>query len=192
MEKLEEKWGFLREVGASENDNDSSDFTESCVESNIVEPPSEQFVAAISKENVYAKFLKRLHAKGEFKVEYNDWDDISISQSADDDSASNFGNEEIPENREITAANKNVQEKMLRLIRRVKAEFDLYCHRLIVIGFNCGKYDLNLVKTKLPKRLDLHIKSEKNFIIKKNNNYTCIATEKLKFLDMMNYLPPGT
>ena len=30
------------------------------------------------------------------------------------------------------------------------------------------------------------------FVIKKNNNYTCIANDKLKVLDMMNYLPPGT
>ena len=36
-----------------------------------------------------------------------------------------------------------------------------------------------------------HQKYPFRFVIKKNNNYTCIATEKLKFLDIVNFLAPG-
>ena len=81
---------------------------------------------------------------------------------------------------------------MLSLLQKYKREFDLYCSRLIVAGFNSGKYDLNLIKHKLPKHLGLQTKSSANFVIKKNNNYTCMCNDKLKFIDMMNYLPPGT
>ena len=34
--------------------------------------------------------------------------------------------------------------------------------------------------------------SIKKNIVKKNNNYVCLSNETLKFLDMSNYLPPGT
>ena len=176
---------------SSEEQEDNSDFTHSCLEVNTAEPPSEQFIAALSKGNVCTKFLKRLQ-DDEFRVEYNEWGENEGTSETVENVSETSDTEQIAESRESGAANRNVREKMLRVISRLKSDFDLYCHRLIVLGFNSGKYDLNLIKTKLPKHLDLHIKSEKNFVIKKNNNYTCIATEKLKFLDMMNYLPPGT
>ena len=81
---------------------------------------------------------------------------------------------------------------MLRLIQRYLRDFQLCCSRLVVIGFNSGKYVLNLIKQKLPKYLDLQTKSGAIFFIEKKNNYTSIANDKLKCLDMTNYLPPGT
>ena len=190
FKRLESQWSFSRDE-SSEEQEDNSDFTHSCLEVNTAEPPSEQFIAALSKANVYTKFLKRLQ-DDEFRVEYNEWGENEGTSETVENVSETSDIEQIAESGESGAANRNVREKMLRVISRLKSDFDLYCHRLIVLGFNSGKYDLNLIKTKLPKHLDLHIKSEKNFVIKKNNNYTCIATEKLKFLDMMNYLPPGT
>ena len=58
----------------------------------------------------------------------------------------------------------------------------------IVFGFNSGKYDINVVKVYLLKPLHPGI----TFTIQKNNDYMCIKTKKLKFLDMKNYLAAGT
>lgn len=74
----------------------------------------------------------------------------------------------------------------------MRNDFMRYCRQLPVIGFNSGKYDLNLIKGKIAYHLQLHKSVNKNFIVKKNNNYVCLSNDTLKFLDMSNYLPPGT
>ena len=59
-----------------------------------------------------------------------------------------------------------------------------------VIGFNSGSYDLNVMKGPL-----LRFFSERgkiNFVIKRDSKLQCIQTDKFRFLDMMNYLTPGT
>ena len=104
------------------------------------------------------KFLRRVKT-GEVNVEYNDWESVEddASQVEENDSA-------IDEQRSLP---KETRRKMLRLIQRYQSEFQLYCSTLVVIGFNSGKYDLNLIKQKLPKYLDLQTKSGANFVIKK-------------------------
>ena len=66
-------------------------------------------------------------------------------------------------------------------------EFEVYCRKLIVIGFNSASYDLNLIKPTLIQQLLGKI----DFVIKKANNYLCIKTEKLRFLDIRHFLAPG-
>ena len=66
-------------------------------------------------------------------------------------------------------------------------EFEAYCRELIVIGFNSASYDLNLIKPTLIQQLLGKI----DFVIKKANNYLCIKTEKLRFLDIRHFLAPG-
>ena len=44
------------------------------METNEYEPASNEFVHAISKENVFYKLLKNLEEKEEFVVQYNDWE----------------------------------------------------------------------------------------------------------------------
>ena len=86
-----------------------------------------------------------------------------------------------------------------------------WLHKLLVIGFNSGKYDLNAVKQFLVpyflskkeeeeeemEQDDKEEKEEENdgvgsfFVIKRNNTFMCLATTKLKFLDITNYLAPG-
>jgi hypothetical protein len=59
-----------------------------------------------------------------------------------------------------------------------------------VIGFNSGSYDLNVMKGPL-----LHYLSKDaafDFTIKRGSRLQCVQTEKFRFLDMMNYLTPGT
>ena len=66
--------------------------------------------------------------------------------------------------------------------------------QLPVIGFNSGKYDLNVIKRcfvpYLTKPSEDEI-DETRFVIKRQNTFMCFSTDKLKFHDMVNFLAPG-
>ena len=87
-----------------------------------------------------------------------------------------------------------------------------WLHQLPVIGYNSGKYDLNVIKQffvtyllKQSKQEDDDNKDEDNdedddddddddetrFVIKRQNTFMCFSTKKLKFLDIVNYLAFG-
>ena len=77
-----------------------------------------------------------------------------------------------------------------------------WLRQLQVIGFNSGRYDLNVVrKLFIPYLLkpskqddndaDDEAADEIRFVIKRQNTFMCFATKKLKFLDICNYLAPG-
>ena len=77
-----------------------------------------------------------------------------------------------------------------------------WLRQLPVIGFNSGRYDLNVVKKFFipyllkpskqdDKDADDEAADEIRFIIKRQNTFMCFATKKLKFLDICNYLAPG-
>ena len=42
-------------------------------------------------------------------------------------------------------------EKEKNVYKKLKEELDAYCRQAIVLGFNSGKYDMNLVKAHLAK-----------------------------------------
>ena len=73
---------------------------------------------------------------------------------------------------------------------KIYGEMESYMSQIPVIGFNSAKYDLNLIKSCIAKYLNLHEDSGA-FVIKKNNAYTCIAMNTLKFMDMSQFLAPG-
>ena len=62
-----------------------------------------------------------------------------------------------------------------------------WLRQLPVIGFNSGKYDLNVVK-KFFVPLLIHNNAA---VIKRQNTYMCLSTDQLKFVDICNYLAPG-
>ena len=63
----------------------------------------------------------------------------------------------------------------------------IYCHR--VCGYNSSSFDTNLVR----KYLLIFLKIDNNTtVLKKHNRYLLIQTQKLKFVDVMNFLPPNT
>ncbi|KAJ8050420.1 Zinc finger protein MSN4 [Holothuria leucospilota] len=58
-----------------------------------------------------------------------------------------------------------------------------------VLGFNSGSYDINLIKEFFfPYLIETDPVSS---VIKRNNNYMCLRTKNLNFLDISNYLAPG-
>ena len=62
-----------------------------------------------------------------------------------------------------------------------------WLHQLPVIGLNSGKYDLNMIKRSFVPLLI----SNNAAVIKRQNTYMCLYTDKLKFVDICNYLAPG-
>ena len=78
-----------------------------------------------------------------------------------------------------------------------------WLHQLPVIGFNSGKYDLNVVKQFFVTYLLKRSKQDDNddgeeeeddeirFVIKRQNTCMCFSTRKLRFLDIINFLAPG-
>ena len=82
--------------------------------------------------------------------------------------------------------NRHVQNALINLRNSVLK----FCKQLPVLGFNSSRYDLNLVKSKILKCLNMH-KDKQAFVIKKCNAYLCISNEHFKFLDLSAYLAPG-
>ncbi|KAG2766991.1 hypothetical protein Pcac1_g21725 [Phytophthora cactorum] len=67
---------------------------------------------------------------------------------------------------------------------RIKQQLD----QVPVLGFNSGRYDINLIKNDLFAVIGTdNIKS-----VIKNPSYMCIATSDMKMLDISNYEPAGT
>ena len=78
-----------------------------------------------------------------------------------------------------------------------------WLHQSPVLGFNSGKYDLNVVKQffvpyllKCSKQDDNDDGEEEEddeirFVIKRQNTFMCFSTRKLRFLDIINFLAPG-
>jgi hypothetical protein len=98
-------------------------------------------------------------------------------------------------------------EDIYKLIASLKG----FLKELPVIGFNSGKYDLNLIKKYIAPYLlttdvddndnddddendkadrDRHVKNDM-FVVMRNTNFMCLKTKTLKFLDIINYLAPG-
>ena len=88
LEALEQKWGSPVEDSESDMEvSGSDDFRQNCSESAYVEPPSKEFLKAMSKENTYFSFLKRIETHNEINVKYNDW--VSDESNQGDESCSN-------------------------------------------------------------------------------------------------------
>lgn len=86
---------------------------------------------------------------------------------------------------------KDEDRQEAELVKTLMGQLEAYTSNLPVLGFNSSKYDLNLVKSKLAKHLDLN-HQEHGFTVKKANAYACIATHTFRFLDISHFLAPGT
>ena len=74
-------------------------------------------------------------------------------------------------------------------LQKLRQQFDDYLMELPVCGFNAGKYDVQVIKTAL--MVYLRDNDGVDFVVKKNNNFMCLKTKTLKFVDIINYLAPG-
>ena len=81
----------------------------------------------------------------------------------------------------------NADESKTNPFNTLAGQLHGWLYQLPVIGFNSGKYDLNMIKRSFVPLLI----SNNAAVIKRQNTYMCLYTDKLKFLDIVNYLAPG-
>ena len=76
------------------------------------------------------------------------------------------------------------------LPKKVKESWREWVNQVPVVGFNSGKYDMNLIKEYFVKTVSFD--EEKDvFAAKIDNGYMFITTSRFKFLDVKNYSGPG-
>ena len=76
----------------------------------------------------------------------------------------------------------------------VQKQWRQWVNQIPVIGFNSGKYDLNMAKEYFVKDICYNKEDERNedvFAAKRENNYMFLTTFKFKFLEVKNYVGPG-
>ena len=78
-------------------------------------------------------------------------------------------------------------KKTVNPCKTLEKQLQTWLRQLPVIGFNSGKYDLNVVK-KFFVPLLIHKNAA---VIKRQNTFMCFSTTNLKFLDVTQYLAPG-
>ncbi|XP_046574103.1 uncharacterized protein LOC124282180 isoform X1 [Haliotis rubra] len=143
-----------------------------------VDGPSPSTVNRLSKPNVYRDMLQGLRDDSTaVKINYNEWEDINEA----DVQARATSPRGV-----WTPGDEWTLEGLVSLLRKVTD----YCNQLPLLGFNSSKYDLNLWKSKLARALNI-IDDDNNFIIKRNNQYISIVSQRLKILDISNFMPPG-
>ncbi|EDO45322.1 predicted protein, partial [Nematostella vectensis] len=71
----------------------------------------------------------------------------------------------------------------------VYEQYKKWCEQVPVLGFNSGKYDINMVKEYFVKHMTKQ--AGEIFAAKKESNYMFLTTDRFKFLDVMSYLAPG-
>ncbi len=64
-----------------------------------------------------------------------------------------------------------------------------WCGQVPVLGFNSGKYDINMIKEFFVKHMTEQ--ASEIFVAKRENSYMFLTTDHFKFLDVMSYLAPG-
>ena len=84
-------------------------------------------------------------------------------------------------------------KKSVTPYKTLEKQLQAWLHQLPVLGFNSGRYDLNAIKKFFVPLLIHNNTAERAscFVIKRQNNFMCLSTDKLKFVDICNYLAPG-
>ena len=74
----------------------------------------------------------------------------------------------------------------------LQRKFEIYLSQIPVIGFNSGKYDINLIKEEIMLHVASNYPEKDIHTIKKENSYLAISIPQLKFWDISNYLAAGS
>ena len=82
--------------------------------------------------------------------------------------------------------------RFLSTIPNLQQKFELYLSQIPVIGFNSGRYNLNLIKEEIMLYIVSNFPEKDIHTIRKENSYLSISIPQLKFLDISNYLAAGS
>ena len=84
-------------------------------------------------------------------------------------------------------------KKTVNPYKTLEKQLQTWLHQLPVLGFNSGKYDKNTIKRVfVPTSIHNSDNEHASWFVSKRQNYVmCLSTDKLKILDMVNFLAPG-
>jgi len=85
---------------------------------------------------------------------------------------------------------KFMPEDVKMLIKSQRLKIEEWCNQVPVLGFNSGRYDLNLIREHFAECLS--DTTGKVRVAKNSNKIMFILTKNFRFLDIINYLGPGT
>ena len=153
-------------------------------------------LSAISDTAFYMLIPLYDNVLNELEVRKEAWDEAERKALKEDESKQ----EDHDEEEEMEAVKTNPYKTVI-------GQLLSWLHQLPVIGFNSGKYDLNVIKQffvpyplKPSKQEDYDDGNDEDeeddddetrFVIKRQNTFMCFSTKKLKFLDIINLLAPG-
>ena len=111
------------------------------------------------------------HVLDNLKEQASVWDEVAATAHDDDENG----------------------KKTVNPYKTLEPQLQAWLHQLPVIGFNSSKYDLNAIKRFFVPLLirNSDVEQASCFAIKRQNTFMCLSTDKLKFVDICNYLAPG-
>ena len=146
------------------------------------------FMACAAKDLMESRFKSELARMQELAG-----DEMQNGVSSDQESQESEA--EVVEEEDAETGKKKKKKKRMKginLYGRLYTDFKKYLMRVPVVGFNSGKYDINLLKPDLLKVMkDKESEFKVNLVIRKGNNYMALSTQRLRFVDITNYLAPG-
>ena len=87
------------------------------------------------------------------------------------------------------------RKKVTNPIKTLMGQLFVWLQQIPVIGFNSGKYDINVFKRFFIPYLLTHSEDEDEdesyFVIKRLNTFMCFSTTKTRFVDVVDYIAPG-
>ena len=153
--------------------------------------PAQCYITDGDSDKLVADMMRHLHTISDAAYEslsasYADvLDQLKARKESWDDAESEANTEE----------EENEKENKTNPFNTLAGQLLGWLRQLPVVGFNSGKYDLNVVKKffipYLMKPSEDDEIDETRFVIKRQNTFMCFSTNKLKFLDMVNFLAPG-
>ena len=155
----------------------------------------------ISPSNLISKMMAYLNEvsssnlsrlKLQYEYVFNDLDDLMEKYSTSTESDEESSDTTLSTSTNDNSLSSKTKTHFLSRILDLRRDFETYLSQLPVIGFNSGKYDLNLIKEEIMLHLASNYPGKDIHTIKKENSYLAISTPHLKFLDMSNYLAAGS
>ena len=149
--------------------------------------PAQCYVTDGDSDKLVADMMSHLHAVSDaafesLKPSYESvLNELEARKEAWDSAEEECGLEEAENEDEV--ARKNRTNPFKKLLDQLFS----WLRQLPVIGFNSGKYDLNMIKRSFVPLLI----SNNAAVIKRQNTFMCLSTTNLKFLDVTQYLAPG-
>ena len=83
-----------------------------------------------------------------------------------------------------------MSEDLRFLPKNQRKRIEEWCNQVPVLGFNSGNYDLNVIREYFVEQLS--DTTGKVRVAKNGNKILFILTNEFRFLDIINYLGPGT